>query len=103
MGVKYTEEDKKQLPCITLCPWSAFKKQGFFFTTEEFAQHTFESYELLSNTSTLGNAFNSSNFQLEEIRSPQLGRCYMICKLAKVSTRESVLIALNKIGAFNGT
>ena len=102
MGAKYTEADKKPLPCITLCPWSSFKKQGFFFNTEEFVQQTFEIYELLSNSSTLGNVFNSSNFLLEEIRSPNLGRCYMICNLVKISTRESVLIALNKMGPLNG-
>jgi len=29
--VNGTDITEKALPCLTLCPWSAFKKQGFHF------------------------------------------------------------------------
>jgi len=32
-GVRYEDDDlnEKQLPCLTACPWNAFKKSGFHF------------------------------------------------------------------------
>ncbi len=33
---------KKYLPCLTFCPWPAFKKSGFYFNNASFAENTFK-------------------------------------------------------------
>jgi hypothetical protein len=34
------------LPCITICPWEAFKKPGFFYTNEDYDKNTFKRNEV---------------------------------------------------------
>jgi hypothetical protein len=37
-GVVNSEEntENKALPCLTICPWKAFRNRGFYFTNETF-------------------------------------------------------------------
>ena len=39
----YREEGKVKLaPCLTFCPWPAFKQSGFFYNQTDFLKNTFQ-------------------------------------------------------------
>ena len=54
------EQDEKDLPCLTLCPWKVFKKRGFHFKFDDFYQNVFEKAEIFAEQP--GKSFFSTSF-----------------------------------------
>ena len=89
MGVRFTGEDVKEkgenteekpLPCLTACPWSPFRKRGFYFKQDDFIKQTYEKEEIFFDIPFV-DLYNKSLFSIEEIPSIFQGRCYMVCHL----------------------
>ena len=95
MGSSYTEPiiKSKLLPCLTFCPLSAFKKQGFYFDNDNFIENTFEKEDLFYNITQIS---DNSSYHLEEIRGISIGRCYMLCYLKEVIELGRIYIGLLK-------
>ncbi len=72
------EKETKLLPCITVCPWQAFKKQGFFYNHTLLMQESFEMNEIFVDVNNYS-VLNSTKHCIEEIQSVYFGRCYMVC------------------------
>jgi Amiloride-sensitive sodium channel len=91
VGIRtYSQEEKtKLLPCITVCPWQAFKKQGFFYNKALLMQEGFEKNEIFVGVKD-DLAFNATEYSIEEIQSIYFGRCYMVCPV-RPSRRNSGL------------
>ena len=70
----------KNHPKKRKCPWSAFKNPGLHYSTEIFKKSTFEKEEIFMNITDLS-PFNESLYEIEEIKSVFMGRCYMVCPL----------------------
>ena len=70
IGVNIQESyvSEKLLPCITICPWMAFKSFGFHYSSGNFSQNTFEKDEVFLNATNYS-VFDESQYTLEEIRS----------------------------------
>jgi len=85
MGVRFRGENikEKHLPCVTACPWSAFRERGFYFKKDEFSKQTYKKDDIFFNAS-IAALYNLSLFSVEEINSIFLGRCYMACHLNPV-------------------
>jgi hypothetical protein len=82
MGVRFTGEDVKEklLPCLTACPWNAFRKRGFFFEQDDFIKQTYKREEIFFDVPFV-DLYNISLFSIKEIHSIFQGRCYMVCHL----------------------
>ena len=82
MGIRFKVENvkEKQLPCLTACPWNAYRERGLFFKKDDFMRQTFEKEEIFYNASFV-DLYNESLYYIEEISSIHLGRCYMVCHL----------------------
>ena len=86
----------KLLPCMTVCPWSAFKNPGFFYNTTEFLDNTFTMDDVFDDFSkVLSN--NKSFPEFETIPSIYLGRCYMVCNTVKVESGWPFYIVLKNL------
>ena len=70
--VEESDKDEKDLPCLTLCPWKAFRNRGFHFKSEDFYKNVFNQSEIFFN-------LNDSLYTVEEIHNIFLGRCFMVC------------------------
>ena len=66
------EEETKLLPCITVCPWQAFKKQGFFYNRTILMQETFGKGEIFVDVKGYSH-FDKSKYSIEEIQSVYFG------------------------------
>ena len=97
IGTLFTGEDieVKILPCLTVCPWKAFKSKGFFYQTSEFLDQTFECKEVFLNESFCDQKSNNE-FHVEEIKSVYLGRCYMTCSNEPVRKKKLVSLSVRK-------
>ena len=98
MGVVFQEKDVelKELPCLTICPWPAFRERNFSFSTETFKDRTFNQNEILWE-SLMPNFSDPSLYQIEEIKSVNLGRCYLVRYLKKLSsTTDKVFVTVQK-------
>ena len=42
--MRYVELEDKRLPCLTICPWAAYKKEGFHYSNEDFLKNTFNRF-----------------------------------------------------------
>ena len=87
------EQDEKDLPCLTLCPWKVFKKRGFHFKFDDFNQNVFEKAEIFAEQP--GEFFfNTSFYTIEEIHNAFIGRCFMVChrQPAKKSQQSYILL-----------
>ena len=82
MGIRFKGENikEKQLPCITACPWNAFRKRGFFFEQDDFIKQTYKREEIFFDVPFV-ELYNISLFSIKEIHSIFQGRCYMVCHL----------------------
>ena len=78
--IEESSKEEKMLPCVTACPWSAFKNPGLHYSTEIFKKSTFDKEEIFMNITDLS-PFNESLYEIEEIKSVFMGRCYMVCPL----------------------
>ena len=83
----------KLLPCLTVCPWSAFKNKGFYYNIQEFFNNTYEFNDVFE-TSLKMPCLNKSELQFETIPSIYLGRCYMVCIGIKVTSGQTFCILL---------
>jgi hypothetical protein len=64
MLVKLTPERRKVLPCLTICPLSAFKTAGFFFTNQMYEENAFKLEDTFDSVTAL-KLRNSSQFLLK--------------------------------------
>ena len=50
MGVKLVKDatNGPYLPCITVCPWKAFRKSGFFYKAQDYDDSSFNFSEIFS-------------------------------------------------------
>jgi len=74
----------------------AFRRRKFSYKTADFLAETFSKSEIMVTTSTA--PFDSSaDFNVTELRSVYLGRCYMVCfnKPYKVAAKTYVWIKKN--------
>ena len=94
MRLNEKEFEEKYLPCITVCPWKAFKNKGFYYNFQDFLNNTFEQIELIPNIAS--GIYNITSFHIEAISSIYLGRCYMMCYLLKVKKNDKINILLTK-------
>ena len=93
---------EKPLPCITICPWRAFKHPGFHFNLENFAQNTFEKEDIFLYSAKY-NAFNKTLYAVKEIRSPFFGRCYVVNFLKPQQKKETTHLVLKNSMDYKGT
>ena len=68
----------KQLPCVTVCALSGFRKRGFYYSTQDYTQNTFELEDFFTEK-TLNEIRNNSLYKYKEVRTLFFGRCYKIC------------------------
>ena len=101
-GIRFVDQElsAKQLPCITLCPWAAFKKKAFNYNITNFIANTFDQDELILNSS-LWNS-DVQLLQVETLNSIYFGRCYMICLSKKMTTIDFLSFDLLKTTDFTG-
>ena len=88
------ELDIKYLPCFTLCPWSAFKKNGFHYDFTDFMNSTFDKDDLIFNTSLFDSDVQS--LQIKTLNSIFQGRCYMMCHSVGMTKNDFIIIFLKK-------
>ena len=74
-----TNEEKKLLPPITVCPLTAFKAKGTFFNMETVLNNTFEMEQVFS-PNTIKMLKNESLYSVKEVHSVLLGRCFMVTR-----------------------
>lgn len=91
MGTTFVDDGvhEKDFPCVTACPWQAFKKRGFHYNQTDFIEQTFNFDEVFITNDSNQDLNNGSLFYIEEIKSIFLGRCYMICPLKPINRQES--------------
>jgi hypothetical protein len=58
-------------------------------------EQTFNASEIFLEN-LMVNVLNSSLYSIEEVRSPLLGRCYMVCTVNKVSKTIEMLIRIER-------
>ena len=92
--------DRKLLPCLTVCPWAAFKKQGLHYNLSDYLNYTTDQNELIVNMSFA--SVNAADYTVETIRSVNFGRCYMICYAKEVKENEKFILALTKKSDITG-
>ena len=88
--------EEMRLPCLTACPFEAFKKRGFHYNEANFLKWTFEFDEIFIIDGAFNDLINKSMIQIEEVRSVFLGRCYMICSLKPVEKFEFLFLQMRK-------
>ena len=71
------EQDEKELPCLTLCPWTVFRKPGFHFKLEDFQQNVFNESEIFSDQTKIPYA-DKSLYVIEVVHNIFLGQCFMV-------------------------
>ena len=101
VNIKESSLAEKMLPCITVCPWMAFKSFRFYYTSGNFTQNTYEKEEVFLNA-TKYTAFDESKYALEEIRSIFLGRCYTIWPLKPKKRTIMSYLALKNTRDYKG-
>ena len=85
----------KELPCITVCPWEAFKRQGLFYNKEVLDQATLEKEAIFFHNNVY-QMFNESIYSIKEIRSVIYGRCFRVCYMVPVGKNEEFYVMFNK-------
>ena len=71
------------LPAVTICPGSAFKSTGPFFTEKDFNSNAYLLQDIFSNK-TIARLTNGSLYQIHEIRNVLHGRCFTIYFLGNI-------------------
>ena len=99
-GVRFVDQElpTKQLPCITVCPWEAFRKKGFHYNMDEFMLYTFDEYDLFLNKSIGGSDFH----QMETLNSIFYGRCFMTCSTNEMKTNKYLNFAFKRLTDLTG-
>ena len=96
------EQDEKDLPCLTLCPWKVFKKRGFHFKFDEFYKNVFEKTEIFAEQP--GKPFvNTSLYTIEEIHNAFIGRCFMVCHRQPAKKSQQSYILLQRMVDMKGS
>lgn len=86
--------DDMQLPCFTVCPMKGFKNSGFFYRKASFMSNSYSADEIL-NYNLTSETFKDQ-FEIYEVRTHRLGRCYTICFKNQVSEDEVSFIKLKR-------
>ena len=76
-------------------------QSGLHFNSIDFVAQTFEKDDIFVNESYPG-VWNISNFDVEEVRSPVAGRCYMLCPKKPLKKMIGIGILLRKWLDFKG-
>lgn len=76
--IRPPSSEKKKLPCITICAWSAFRKRGFYFTNKDYIENTYDIADFFADQ-TLQNITNKTTHSYKEVPTIYHGRCYKIC------------------------
>ena len=63
------ETNNKFFPCITFCPWPAFRTSEFSFTNQSFEENTFKQSEVFNPIPEMTDLSNTSNYFVEELKS----------------------------------
>lgn len=92
VGVRFQDEQlsEKMLPCLTACPMSAFKNQGFHFTNETFYNQTYNVDEIFYENEKFNRSTN--NFTIKEVKGIYTGRCYMVCPTRKMPKTDVLVL-----------
>ena len=101
VNIQESSVSEKMLPCITVCPWMAFKSLGFHYSSANFNQNTFEKDEVFLNATNIS-VFDESKYAVEEIRRIFLGRCYTILPLKPKKKRDASILTLKNGRDYKG-
>ena len=103
VGITVTglNSEEKYFPCFTICPWTVFKRPGFYFKEMDFLKNSFSADELFYDGSDFS-VFNKTIFDFEEIRTLFLGRCFMACPLAAQTEKVVMTVAMRKVMDIKG-
>ena len=95
MGSSYQENKSlsKLLPCVTICPRSAYKNRKFSFDNLNFISNSYQKEEIFSNMMEMN---NKSLYHFEEIRGVYIGCCYMFCYMKEVTELDQLIVNLKK-------
>ena len=88
-------QNRKEMPCMTACPWDAFKHQGLFYNTEMVGQASFDKEEIFFEHEKFP-IFNQSLYSITELRSILFGRCYMVCYTMPLKRNEEFGVMFKK-------
>ena len=105
VGIRLSGVDKqeKNLPCLTFCPWMAFKERGFHFKSLDFKRSTFTKEEVFTNLSSWYSKPDSNDFLIEDVGDISMGRCYMVCPLKGFTMGSHQRIYTSPTMDFKGT
>ena len=87
-----TRVESKELPCFTVCPWKGFKTKGLHYETDDFLNSTLNQEEVVQTLK----ADAPNLFEISELKSILLGRCYTICCSKKMKKKDWTRVSLKK-------
>jgi hypothetical protein len=73
----------KRLPCFSICSLPGYKNRGFYFTTKNYTDNTYNPEDFFPDK-TLNEFKNKSRFLFAEVQTLFFGRCYKVCSLEEV-------------------
>lgn len=68
---------------------------GVHLTTSEFLRDTYDKEEIFFDHAEIG-IFNTSVYDIEEIKSTVIGRCFMVCSILPLRKDSWVVLPLRK-------
>lgn len=90
-GIRFRNEESRQLPCVTFCPVEVFKKRGFYYEEKSYLENTFRLEDIFHDY-TLQIIKNKTNFLTKEIHTFYFGTCFTLCCLTYFEAKASVFI-----------
>ena len=97
IGIRFRDDQvtSKKFPCLTFCPWPAFRKRGFYYNDKMLKENTFDLEDVFQNT-TVVELNNKTLYDVKELKNYMTGRCFIVCPLRKYSKVEPVTFLLKK-------
>ena len=92
---KYDSDQRKELPCLTLCPENGLKKKGSFYSQKEIDENSYNLTEIFDPRTweeDKGFFENSITFQDNLL----LGRCFTICNTLEWDKRNGPSVYLKR-------
>ena len=89
------EIQKKKLPCLSFCPWPAFKRNGFYFNSKLLKENTYGIEDVFTNF-TLLDISNTSMYFVKEVQSFLTGRCFTVCHIEERGLQDGIFLKLKK-------
>ena len=89
-------QETKTLPSLTICPWPAFRSQGFHFTNETYENMVFEWEDLVDVSVT--NATNNDNqfINVTKTRSATFGICFTLKITKSLGLSEAIILVMKR-------